>query len=133
MNKSVLQRGIIFILCICILFSICPVYAFAAENQKERVVRIGVPDDTYDKIYDMILMDIQMPNMDGYEATKCIRHLQDIKKAEIPIIAMTANAFQEYAEKCIAIEMNAHLAKPLDIEKMEQTICKQLRDVKIEK
>ena len=50
MNKSVLQRGIIFILCICILFSVCPVYAFAAENQKERVVRIGVPDDTYDKI-----------------------------------------------------------------------------------
>lgn len=131
MNKSVLQRGIIFILCICILFSICPVYAFAAENQKERVVRIGVPDDTYDKIYDMILMDIQMPNMDGYEATKCIRHLQDIKKAEIPIIAMTANAFQEDAEKCIAVGMNAHLAKPLDIEKMEQTICKQLSDARL--
>ena len=131
MNKSVLQRGIIFILCICILFSICPVYAFAAENQKERVVRIGVPDDTYDKIYDMILMDIQMPNMDGYEATKCIRHLQDIKKAEIPIIAMTANAFQEDAEKCIAVGMNAHLAKPLDIEKVEQTICKQVRDAKM--
>ena len=133
MNKSVLQRSIIFILCSCILFSICPVYAFAAENQKERVVRIGVPDDTYDKIYDMILMDIQMPNMDGYEATKCIRHLQDIKKAEIPIIAMTANAFREDKEKCLAAGMNAHLAKPLDIEKMEQTICKQLRDVKIEK
>ena len=83
--------------------------------------------------YDMILMDIQMPNMDGYEATKCIRHLQDIKKAEIPIIAMTANAFQEDAEKCIAVGMNAHLAKPLDIEKMEQTICKQLRDAKNEK
>ena len=82
---------------------------------------------------DLIISDIMMPNMDGYEATKCIRHLQDIKKAEIPIIAMTANAFQEDAEKCIAIEMNAHLAKPLDIEKMEQTICKQLRDVKIEK
>lgn len=69
--------------------------------------------------YDMILMDVQMPNMDGYEATKCIRHLQDIKKAEIPIIAMTANAFQEDAEKCIAVGMNAHLAKPLDIEKVE--------------
>ena len=50
MNKSVLQKSIILILCSCILFSICPVYAFAAENQKERVVRIGVPDDTYDKI-----------------------------------------------------------------------------------
>ena len=83
--------------------------------------------------YDMILMDIQMPNMDGYEATKCIRHLQDIKKAEIPIIAMTANAFQEDAEKCIAVGMNAHLAKPLDIEKVEQTICKQVRDAKNEK
>ena len=81
--------------------------------------------------YDMILMDIQMPNMDGYEATRCIRHLQDIKKAEIPIIAMTANAFQEDAEKCIAVGMNAHLAKPLGIEKVEQTICKQLRDAKM--
>ena len=50
MNKSVLQKSIILILCSCILFSICPVYAFAAESQKERVVRIGVPDDTYDKI-----------------------------------------------------------------------------------
>ncbi len=50
MNKSVLQRGIIFLLCSCILFSLCPVSAFAAENQKEKVVRIGVPDDTYDKI-----------------------------------------------------------------------------------
>ena len=50
MNKSVLQRGIIIILCSCILFSICPVYAFSAENQKEKIVRIGVPDDTYDKI-----------------------------------------------------------------------------------
>ena len=50
MNKSALQKGIIFILCICILFSVYPIYAFAAENQKEKVVRIGVPDDTYDKI-----------------------------------------------------------------------------------
>ena len=49
MNKSVLQMGIIFILCICILFSICPVYAFAAGNQKEKIVRIGVPDAKYVK------------------------------------------------------------------------------------
>ena len=49
MNKSVLQRGIIFILCIYILFSICPVYAFAAGNQKEKIIRIGVPDAKYVK------------------------------------------------------------------------------------
>ncbi len=49
MNKSVLQRGIIFILCISILFSICPVYAFAAGNQKEKIVRTGVPDAKYVK------------------------------------------------------------------------------------
>ena len=49
MNKSVLQRGIIFILCIYILFSICPVYAFAAGNQKKKIVRIGVPDAKYVK------------------------------------------------------------------------------------
>ena len=50
-----------------------------------------MPSETYD----LILMDIQMPNMDGYQATQCIRHLNDKKKAEIPIIAMTANAFEE--------------------------------------
>ena len=76
--------------------------------------------------YELILMDIQMPNMDGYKATKCIRNLQDKRKAELPIIAMTANAFQEDAEKCIAAGMNAHLAKPLDIEKVKMTIYKYI-------
>ena len=73
-----------------------------------------------------------MPVINDYEATAAIRSLPG-EQGKLPIVAMTANAFQEDAEKCIAIEMNAHLAKPLDIEKMEQTICKQLRDVKIEK
>mgnify|MGYP002419952237 CR=1 FL=1 len=71
----------------------------------------------------MILMDIQMPKMNGYKATQAIRRLPDKDKACIPIIAMTANAFQEDAEKCIAVGMNAHLAKPLDIEKVMITIC----------
>ena len=73
--------------------------------------------------FDAILMDLMMPVMDGYTATRKIRALERSDAKIIPIIAMTANAFQEDAEKCIAVGMNAHLAKPLDIEKMMITIC----------
>ena len=73
--------------------------------------------------FDAILMDLMMPVMDGYTATKKIRSLEHSDAKTIPIIAMTANAFQEDAEKCIAVGMNAHLAKPLDIEKVMITIC----------
>ena len=73
--------------------------------------------------FDAILMDLMMPVMDGYTATKKIRSLERLDAKTIPIIAMTANAFQEDAEKCIAVGMNAHLAKPLDIEKVMITIC----------
>ena len=72
--------------------------------------------------FDAILMDLMMPVMDGYTATRKIRELERSDAKTIPIIAMTANAFQEDAEKCIAVGMNAHLAKPLDIEKMKKTI-----------
>ena len=71
--------------------------------------------------------------MDGLTATRCIRAMDRPDADKIPIIAMSANAFEEDAKKSMEAGMNAHLAKPLDIEKMEQTICKQLRDVKIEK
>ena len=73
--------------------------------------------------FDAILMDLMMPVMDGYTATRKIRELERSDAKTVPIIAMTANAFQEDAEKCIAVGMNAHLAKPLDIEKMMITIC----------
>ena len=78
--------------------------------------------------YDLILMDIQMPNMDGYQATQCIRHLNDKKKAEIPIIALTANAFMEDRKKSQEAGMNAHLTKPLNMKTMIQTITKLLRN-----
>ena len=76
--------------------------------------------------YDMILMDIQMPNMDGYKATKCIRNLQDKRKAELPIIAMTANAFEEDRKKAFDAGMDGHIAKPIDIEKVKMTIYKYI-------
>ena len=66
--------------------------------------------------YDLILMDIQMPNMDGYKATDCIRHLSQPEKANIPIIAMSANAFEEDKKKAIDAGMDGHIAKPINIE-----------------
>lgn len=68
--------------------------------------------------YALILMDIQMPNMDGYKATETIRQLPDPKKAAIPIIAMTANAFEEDKKMALSKGMNAHIAKPIDLTKM---------------
>ena len=65
--------------------------------------------------YDLILMDIQMPVMNGYDATQKIRKLSDPTKANIPIVAMTANAFAEDREKALAVGMNDHVAKPIDM------------------
>ena len=72
--------------------------------------------------YDLILMDIQMPVMDGYEATKAIRALPNPALANIPIIAMTANAFNEDVQNAKDAGMNGHIAKPLDIPKMMETL-----------
>lgn len=72
--------------------------------------------------YDLILMDIQMPNLNGYDATRKIRNLDDKEKANIPIIAMTANAFEEDKQTAFACGMNAHLSKPINTIKLLQTI-----------
>lgn len=69
--------------------------------------------------YDLILMDIQMPNMDGYKATHCIRHLSQFEKANIPIIAMSASAFEEDKKKAFDAKMNDYITKPIDFQKME--------------
>ena len=76
--------------------------------------------------YDMILMDIMMPNMDGLEATRQIRKLSHPDSQTIPIIAMTANAFAEEQRQSVASGMNAHLSKPLDIEKLQKTLKQYL-------
>lgn len=72
--------------------------------------------------YDLILMDIQMPNMDGYKATTAIRRLSDQEKANIPIVAMTANAFKEDEERAFLVGMNGHIAKPIDVEKVKEVL-----------
>ena len=78
--------------------------------------------------YDLILMDIQMPNLNGYEATKRIRALPDPEKAGIPILAMTANAFDEDRKNALAAGMNGHLAKPIDVKKLMGTLTEILRE-----
>ena len=77
--------------------------------------------------YNMILMDIQMPKMDGYKATQEIRNLPDKDKACIPIIAMTANAFEEDKRDAIAAGMNGHIAKPIQVDKLLAILAEIIR------
>ena len=77
--------------------------------------------------YDMVLMDIQMPKMDGYKATQEIRYLPDKAKTCIPIIAMTANAFEEDKKAALAAGMNGHIAKPIQVDKLLSTLSEIIR------
>ena len=77
--------------------------------------------------YDLILMDIQMPIMDGYRATQIIRRMENPEKANIPIIAMTANAFAEDRQKALAVGMNDHVAKPIDMNQLMQVLAKHTK------
>ncbi|MDO4501307.1 MAG: ATP-binding protein [Erysipelotrichaceae bacterium] len=76
--------------------------------------------------YDLILMDIQMPITNGYETTKKIREMTDFKKADIPIVAMTANAFEEDVKNAIEAGMNGHIAKPVDVNELMSVLAEVL-------
>lgn len=90
-----------------------------AENGRIALEMASVSEPGY---YNVILMDVQMPVMDGYLATQAIRKLPDTRIADIPIIAMTANVFQEDIKKAEEVGMNGHIAKPLDIPVMKATL-----------
>ena len=100
-----------------------------AKNGEECIKILEKMQEGY---YDLILMDIQMPIMDGYEATKIIRSFNN-KNAQIPIIAMTANAFEEDRKHALQLGMNEHLAKPVDIEKLKDVLTKYFNHEKREK
>ena len=95
-----------------------------AEDGAECLDKLEKADSGY---YDMILMDIQMPVMDGYDAAARIRRMKDEKKASIPIVAMTANAFAEDRQKAISMGMNDHVAKPIDMNVLLPVIAKYIR------
>ena len=88
----------------------------SVEDGADAVMRMEQADAGR---YDLIFMDIQMPRMDGYMATREIRTLADSRKANIPIIAMTANAFEEDKQKALAAGMNGHMSKPIEADKIE--------------
>lgn len=90
-----------------------------AENGKIAVEKLQKSEPGY---YQVILMDIQMPVMDGYEATKEIRQLKEKELASIPIIAMSANAFEEDRQQALKSGMNGHIAKPIDVKKLFETL-----------
>lgn len=100
---------------------------FQLETAENGQIAVDMIRDSAPGDFDAVLMDIQMPVMNGYDATRAIRKLHDKQIANIPIIAMTANAFSEDVQAAKDAGMNAHIAKPIDIAKMLETLTEVLR------
>ena len=96
---------------------------FEIERAEDGAVCVDLLEQAKGGYYDLILMDIQMPNMNGYEATRAIRALQDPEKANIPILAMTANAFEEDKREAYRCGMNGHLAKPINVRELMKELA----------
>ena len=90
-----------------------------AENGKIAVDMVRRSEPGY---YQLVLMDIQMPEMNGYEATREIRRLEDKELASIPILAMSANAFEEDKQEAMKCGMNGHISKPIDVKTLLETL-----------
>lgn len=96
---------------------------FIVERAEDGIICVEKIEEAQPHYYDLVLMDIQMPRMDGYQATTAIRNLADEAKANIPIIAMTANAFEEDRRKALSIGMNGHMAKPIDVAELLRALA----------
>ena len=103
--------------------SLYTIFEHAADGQM-CVDMLSYAEDGY---YDLIPMDIQMPIMDGYEATRQIRKLENPETANIPIVAITANAFEEDRQKALEAGMNEHVSKPIDLERLLEVVKKVLK------
>lgn len=97
------------------------------ERASDGVICVEMIEKKPANYYDLILMDIQMPVMDGYKATQAIRRMEDQEKANIPIVAMTANAFAEDRQKALSVGMNDHIAKPIDMNLLMQVFEKHMK------
>lgn len=97
---------------------------YAVDTAENGEVAVGMIEDADACAYDLVLMDIQMPVMDGYAATRAIRALPDPLRASLPIIAVSANAFSEDRKRSLESGMDAHLPKPLDVHRLQSLIEK---------
>ena len=97
---------------------------------EDGIEAVNIINEAPEDKYDLVLMDIQMPKMDGYTATREIRTLSNNKKANIPIVAMTANAFEEDRQKAFECGMNGHIVKPIDMKSIAKILDQIFMDIK---
>ncbi|MBR1815340.1 MAG: response regulator [Lachnospiraceae bacterium] len=109
-----------------IALTLLEMYGFTVEEAENGEKAVRKIDEAGGDYFDAILMDIQMPVMNGYDAARGIRALPEGKGATIPIIAMTANAFDEDKQLALAAGMNGHIAKPIDTDKLVEVLSKYL-------
>ena len=95
---------------------------FVIETAEDGTIAVEKMKNSQPGYYDLILMDVQMPIMNGYEATKAIRALEDPVLSSIPIVAMTANAFEEDKKNALESGMNAHVAKPINVQNLMEVL-----------
>ena len=96
------------------------------DEAEDGMAAVEVFNASAENTYDIILMDVQMPRMDGYEASAAIRSLERPDAGKVPILALTANAFKEDIDKALQCGMNAHIAKPVEMDKLLTTLLKYL-------
>ena len=100
---------------------------FIVERAEDGIICVDMLQKAETNYYDLILMDVQMPNMNGYKATQMIRAMEEPKRRDIPIIAMTANAFEEDKRDALAAGMDGHLAKPINTNKLMKMLAMVLK------
>ena len=112
-----------------IISAMLSMFGITTERAENGRVCVNKISEAPERSYDLIFMDIQMPEMNGLEATRTIRALDDLWASSIPIIAMTADAFSENVTECLNAGMNGHIAKPIDI----KLVIKEIRRIKEER
>ena len=102
-------------------------YGLQVDRAENGQAGLDMLQEAGEGCYDAVLMDIQMPVMNGYDATCAIRALEGDYYQSIPIIAMSANAYDEDVRQCLDVGMNAHIAKPFDPEVLYRILCKYIK------